>query len=525
MTFKRLTYLTHRWIGIVLGLLVFAWFASGIALMYYPWPSPTHDEQLAMRPPLALGSDSLAGFGAAWEAGHDYLASHPELAIPPGDLAGGRLQQWNGRPMYELWRQRGGHHEPALLVDGRTGAVHFPVTDAEARLAAEEQLPSLGLATGSAALARGDHFMMATEYERDFPAWRVDFGDGEATSAYVSRRSGRLFGIITTQARITTWTGAVPHWLYFQWLHDHHTAWTWSNYLLPAIACLIALSGIVLGLWQLFPHRRRGKWQASGYRGMSQWHHISGVVFGFLILAWTFTGVLEMLGPGLAPPRAMMDRAQRTGSARQVAISERAAIAAAQLITGSRGPVRAVDLHWAGGAPGFVVHLTDTSAFVDATTGAVRGALPDSALRAMAQRAAGAPVAITGVTPMAASDDYYYAGHGRGVALPVVRVQLADAAHSALYLDPRTGLPLGVVNASSRQWRWWRDALHTFDIPALNNQRPLWDIVTLIPMLGGTIAAFTGVWLLVTRLGLMLGWKPARRRPRATARAANPAAR
>ena len=520
MTLKRLTYLTHRWIGIVLGLLVFAWFVSGIALMYYPWPSPTHDEQLAMRPPLVLGSDSLAGFGAAWAAGRAYLEAHPELAIPSGDLAGGRLQQWNGRPMYELWRQRGGHHEPALLVDGRAGAVHFPVTADEARRAAQEALLSLGAVTGSDSLTRGDHFMMAGEYERDFPAWRVDFGDVASTSAYVSRRSGRLFGIITTQARITTWIGAVPHWLYFQWLHDHRTAWTWSNYLLPAIACLIALTGIVLGLWQLFPHRRRGNWQASGYRGVSQWHHVSGVVFGLLVLVWTFTGVLEMLGPGLSPPRAMMDRAQSTGDARLIAVDERTAIASAQRITGSRGPVRAVDLQWAGGVPGFVVHLTDTSAFVDAVTGATRGALPDSALRAMAQRAAGAEVSIASVTPLAAYDDYYYAGHGRGVDLPVVRVQLTDTAHSALYLDPRTGLPLGVVNASSRQWRWWRDALHTFDLPALNNRRPLWDIVTLIPMPGGTIAAFTGVWLLVRRLGLMLGWKPRRR-----ARAATPATR
>lgn len=504
MSLKRLTYLTHRWVGIVLGALVFAWFVSGIALMYYPWPSPTRDEQLAMRPPLALGAaDSLVGFGAAWRSARTFLDAHPELGIPAADLAGGRLQQWNGRPMYELSRQRGGHHEAALLVDAHTGAVHFPVTAEEARRAAAEARPALGAPVAAESLRVGDHFMMAGEYEREFPAWRVDFDDAPQTSVYVSRRSGHLFGIITTQARITTWIGAVPHWLYFQWLHEHRTAWTWSNYLLPAVACLIALTGIVLGAWQLFPHRRRGNWRASGYRGVSRWHHLSGIIFGLLVLTWTFTGVLEMLGPGLTPPRAMMERAQGTMDPSLVTVPEAQAIVAARRLTGSQAAVRAVDLSWREGRPGFVVQLADTAFFVDATTGAARAALDDPALRAMARRALGATPPVAHVTPLATYDTYYYAGHGRGVDLPVVRVQLSDADRTALYLDPLTGLPHGVVNAASRRWRWWRDALHTFDLPALNNNRPLWDIVTLIPMLGGTLAALTGVWLLVRRVGLM----------------------
>jgi hypothetical protein len=201
-----------------------------------------------------------------------------------------------------------------------------------------------------------------------------------------------------------------------------------------------------------------------------------------------------------------MDRVQRVGAPSLVHVTDQDAIAAAQGVLHDTTAARAVDLVWRDGHPAYVVHLADTAAVVDAANGAARAALDDASLRVAAAQALGVLVPgaappVERVTALSAYDDYYYAGHGRGVVLPVVRVQFADANRSALYLDPLTGLPRGVVDASSRQWRWWRDALHTFDIPALNNKRPLWDIVTLIPMLGGTLAALTGVWLLLRRLG------------------------
>jgi hypothetical protein len=56
------------------------------------------------------------------------------------------------------------------------------------------------------------------------------------------------------------------------------------------------------------------------------------------------------------------------------------------------------------------------------------------------------------------------------------------------------------VDAATRSWRWWRDGLHDLDLPALNNKRPWWDLVVLPLMIGGTISAITGLWLLVRRL-------------------------
>ena len=100
-------------------------------------------------------------------------------------------------------------------------------------------------------------------------------------------------------------------------------------------------------------------------------------------------------------------------------------------------------------------------------------------------------------------DAYYYARPGRELELPVWRVRFADADNSAMYLDPVSGKPVGYVFTTSRVYRWLRDGLHSFDFSPVN-RRPLWDAVLLPLMLGGTIAAITGVWLSMRRLRRMV---------------------
>jgi hypothetical protein len=46
--------------------------------------------------------------------------------------------------------------------------------------------------------------------------------------------------------------------------------------------------------------------------------------------------------------------------------------------------------------------------------------------------------------------------------------------------------------------------MHSFDFPGINNKRPLWDLVLLPLMIGGTIAAFTGTWLGLRRVRRMI---------------------
>ncbi|MFL2434146.1 MAG: PepSY domain-containing protein, partial [Vicinamibacterales bacterium] len=57
---RRLLVFTHRWLGIVGGLLFVTWFVSGIVLMYAGMPSLSESERLRRLPPLDLARIAVA---------------------------------------------------------------------------------------------------------------------------------------------------------------------------------------------------------------------------------------------------------------------------------------------------------------------------------------------------------------------------------------------------------------------------------------------------------------------------------
>jgi hypothetical protein len=351
-------------------------------------------------------------------------------------------------------------------------------------------------------LREGDYYLLSSEYQPGFPAYRVELDDASHSTAYINQRAGYVVGLVTDLTRWTTWLGTVPHWLYFKWLYRRITLWLWVSYVLPAIAAVGAICGVVIGLHQLFPKRRRGKWTVSAYRGMSKWHHITGILFGLLVLTWAVSGVLEVLGPDNLATAEQVARARSAPPAwSALKISELQAarqLKNAGLLLGD--PI-AVELTSLKGNFGYQFQFANgSSAWVDAASGVVRGALDSIAAARAAQAALGMDAPVREATLISQYDAYYYARPGRELELPVWRVSLGDPDASALYLDPVSGKPVGYVFTTSRVYRWLRDGLHTFDFPAINNKRPLWDLVLLPLMIGGSIAAFTGVWLAIRRL-------------------------
>ena len=63
------------------------------------------------------------------------------------------------------------------------------------------------------------------------------------------------------------------------------------------------------------------------------------------------------------------------------------------------------------------------------------------------------------------------------------------------YIDPKTAA--SSANYSARGWvnRWLYHGLHSLDFPWLYKYRPLWDIVVISLMLGGTALCVTSLVL------------------------------
>ena len=91
--------------------------------------------------------------------------------------------------------------------------------------------------------------------------------------------------------------------------------------------------------------------------------------------------------------------------------------------------------------------------------------------------------------------DAYYLDRRRERPLPVLRVRFNDREQSRYYVDPKTALVVGSHRISRWMTRWLYHGLHSLDFPWLYDYRPLWDIVVITFMLGGTALAVTSVVL------------------------------
>ena len=98
--------------------------------------------------------------------------------------------------------------------------------------------------------------------------------------------------------------------------------------------------------------------------------------------------------------------------------------------------------------------------------------------------------------------DSYYLDRTRSRPLPVVYLRLNDEDQTRYYIDVKTGQVAGSYSTRNRVNRWLYHGLHSLDFPWLYKHRPLWDIVVIVLMLGGTAVCVTSLvlaWRVVSR--------------------------
>src|ERR1700751_3577531 len=84
----RLMVITHRYLGIAVGLLMVMWFFSGIVMMYVGFPQPAGSERLRGLPVIAwadccrLDSVSMPDSQPVNRAEIEMLSGYPVLRLP-----------------------------------------------------------------------------------------------------------------------------------------------------------------------------------------------------------------------------------------------------------------------------------------------------------------------------------------------------------------------------------------------------------------------------------------------------------
>jgi hypothetical protein len=479
---KRSIIFVHRWLGVALCVLFLLWFPSGIGMMYFPMPSVTQALQFERLPALDPSKVEVSPGDAA-----------AKLGVDVDDLT---LTSFDGRPAYRAGGGRGGGG-PVLYAD--TGEEQGEVsTQMVQRLAAAWT----GQPTSEAAIeevTEVDQWTLQTRLANVSPLFKYSWPNGE--QVYVSQATGDVVQYTTTASRIGAYLGPIPHWFYFTPLRKHGPQWSrvviWSS----GIGTISAILGVIVGVWMYSPrkkYRYDGAPTSIPYRGQKRWHTVLGLVFGAATVTYAFSGLLSM-----DPFPSFNDRIQqrrREGGEPNIYRALRGDLDPRafdirhprEVLEQLRNqPVKEIELTSFDSQAIYLARLANGETRVVPMQGEPRAGFNHADIVRVVSAAAGGRM----TTRVLDQYDRYYLDRTRRRPLPVVLAEGTTGAHTRYYIDPKTARVVQTYDSSNWINRWLYNGLHSLNFPWLYNYRPLWDIVVITLMLGGTALCVTSLVL------------------------------
>ena len=466
----RAIIIAHRWLGVAVCLLFVPWFISGIVMMYGGgFPEIKQDERLAHAALLESSKVRLTvadGWARLGQQGR------PEEA---------RLAMQDGRPVYRFRSAR-----KLQMVYADDGSKLNPASFAR------EAAAWIGLQAGAATtevLTEPDQWTVQSPYRALRPLTKFSWPAGE--EVYVSHVTGEVVQATTSKKRLAAYCGAVIHWLYFLPLRRNGSVWSNTVIWLSGIGTVVSVLGIVVGLWLYSPSRKTykyaGKPSSVGFSGQKRWHMILGLIFGLTTFGWVLSGLLSMDPIPFEGVTGGEFHAKIAGALR------------GELDLRRFEMVGELPREFATKEVEFAVVAGET-VYLAAGAGRQYRMLPASTAAIATARLAEivqnsvAPMKVAEVREVTQYETYYGDRHGDH-PLPAVLVRLADESNSMFYIDPKTARIAQSHDARSRWGRWLYQWLHLMDLPALYQNRPLWDILMLVFLLGGTAISVTSIAL------------------------------
>ncbi len=480
----------HRWLGVVGCLLFLLWFPSGFVLMYWGYPSVEPADRLAHQPPLNAATIRFSALDAAAKAGVE----------SPGST---RLTTFDGRPVYRF-----GARDDAVAVYADTGDEQAEISQPQvARIAASWSGEPLRAARVTV-VERPDQWTLQIRFGEVRPLWKFSWPDGQ--QVYVSQRTGDVVQYTTTASRWAAYFGAIPHWLYFTPLRRNGALWSQVVKCASGIATVVALLGLVLGVWMYSPSKRYryyGAPSAVPYRGWKHWHMIVGLTVGVGAVTWAFSGLLSMdtftqaTARDDGPLRTVQRALQPLGDPAPLqAFAAKDPRAALGQLPGLR--VKELTLASILGQPAYIATIAPGDTRIVPVDGEPQAALDRRRLIDFVTRVS---QPFGGARPRVISQyDRYYLDRHRKAPLPVVLVELNDTDRTRYYIDPKSALVVGSYSAPGFLDRWLYHGLHSLNFPWLYNHRPAWDIIVIAFMIGGTALSATSMALAWQVLGRTL---------------------
>lgn len=485
--FKRAAFLVHRWTGVSMCVLMVLWFASGMVMLFAGYPKLTPWERLAGLPALPAQG----------------------CCVDPAALPGVQdarklvLTSVRGAPHYVLTDGRGA----VTAFDARTGRREGAVGREGALEAARSFLP--GARASYMGTVGEDRWTHSRALDVHRPLHVVEMGDGAATRLYVSSRTGQVMLDAPRAQRLWNFVGAWLHWLYMFRNQPSDPVWTWLVIALSAVGTVSALTGALNGIWRWrFSGRYKSGAKTPFRETAMRWHHVLGLAFGALVLAWIFSGLMSMNPLGVfdaAGPEP--DAAAYAGGTPGVRRPDLPVARALALLRDAGFDPRELEWRVLDGAPFLLARDGCDRTRIVANDGAGFAVLtrwPGARLLAAARHLM--PGAASVPQRVDRYDAYYYARQEQSMygaderRLPVLRLVYDDAHATWTHLDPYTGEVASSLDRRQRLGRWLFNLLHSWDLPAMLDAGWVREAVLLVLGAGGLLFSGTAVVIGARRL-------------------------
>jgi PepSY-associated TM region len=470
----RTLIVTHRYLGVAVGILMVMWFVSGVVMMYVGFPRVTGERIRALVP---ISWQACCRFGE-------------RLIADDQQVLHAQIENLADTPTMRL-RSPG---KPDTAVDLAQGSITRIDADQAQAIALDAAPRVIGQAAALVFTeqAQTDQWTVG-RLVRDRPLFRFVFDDPERTNIYVSGVAGQVVHWTTATQRFWNWLGTIPHWLYFADLRSNVALWSQIVIWTSIVGTFLTVIGLYLGISQF--KLQAGK-SVSPYRGWFYWHHMTGLVFGMVTLTWVVSGLVSMNPWGFLEGRRgggeqarVEGQAPKWSDVRTSLDAVRGQPSVVTAVSLATAPL-AGHLYWLATQKDGTVTRLDAAGNV--------AAVKETDLAEAARRIAGA--AGIAEQAMVGDEDAYYFRRRDSFVLPVYRVVLSDEGSTRYYLDPNTGALLQRADTNGRWHRWLFGGLHRIDFASWMRARPVWDIIVLILMLGGLGLTATGLYLAIQRV-------------------------
>ncbi len=221
LIFRRI----HKWVGLIVGIQLVLWMASGFIMSYYPIED-VHGDHLwhktAQPSPLST---------------EDISFNIKDLMVRYGsqEVSNVRLFARNGQAAYEVRLK-----DETIYLDANDGETLAPITEQQAITIAKTAYQWTGQYKSIENIT--DSKQYGEIRGRPLPIWKVNFDDDVNTSLYVSPDYARV-----TTARSDIWRQFDFFWMLHIMDYDTRDNFnTWLLILASSLGFFIALSGMIL---------------------------------------------------------------------------------------------------------------------------------------------------------------------------------------------------------------------------------------------------------------------------------------